>query len=147
MKNKENYCKFVIQFNSILKIISLIALLFILLFSISCSSNEDPNEYRPKDRDGIGIPKEFFGHYIVIGTATSKFGGFADVELHHTKGTHMFFGGRGLWFPQEATYLGNNTWRWWNADYVNFKLNDKGQRILTASNSSVTSKFVHDKDK
>ena len=106
-------------FNSILKIISLIALLFILLFSISCSSNEDPNEDRPKDHDGSRIPEEFFGHYIVIGTATSKFGGFANVELHHTKGTHMFFGGRGSWFPQEATYLGNNTWRWWNADYVN----------------------------
>lgn len=61
----------------------------------------------------------------------------------------MFFGGWGSWFPQEATYLGNNTWRWLKADYdyVNFKRNDKGQRILTASNSSVTSKFVHDKDK
>ena len=44
MKNKENYCKFVIQFNSIPKIISLIVLLFILLFSISCKSKQKPND-------------------------------------------------------------------------------------------------------
>ena len=50
MKNKENYCKFVIQFNSIQfnsipKIISLIALLFILLFSISCKPKQKPEEH------------------------------------------------------------------------------------------------------
>ena len=45
MKNKENYCKFVIQFNSIPKIISLIVLLFILLFSISCKSKQKPEEH------------------------------------------------------------------------------------------------------
>ena len=62
----------------------------------------------------------------------------------------MFFGGRRSWSPQEAKYLGNNTWCWNNSSYVNFKRNDKGQRILTASNtvdSSVTSVFVHEKDK
>ena len=59
----------------------------------------------------------------------------------------MFFGGRGSWSPQEAIYLGKNTWCWYNRDYVNFKRNDKGQRILTASNSSVTSVFIHEKDK
>ena len=37
-----------IQFNSIPKIISLIALLFILLFSISCKSNENPKNENPK---------------------------------------------------------------------------------------------------
>lgn len=54
MKNKENYCKFVIQFNSIPKIISLIALLFILLFSISCKSNENPKKvlYKLSDIEG-----------------------------------------------------------------------------------------------
>ena len=37
-----------IQFNSIPKIVSLIALLFILLFSISCKSNENPKNENPK---------------------------------------------------------------------------------------------------
>ena len=37
-----------IQFNSITKIVSLIALLFILLFSISCKSNENPKNENPK---------------------------------------------------------------------------------------------------
>ena len=43
-----------IQFNSIPKIISLIALLFILLFSISCKSNENPRKvlYRLSDIEG-----------------------------------------------------------------------------------------------
>ena len=53
MKNKENYCKFVIQFNSIQfnsipKIISLIA----LLFSISCSSNEEPKKHSKSELVG-----------------------------------------------------------------------------------------------
>lgn len=54
MKNKENYCKFVIQFNSIPKIISLIALLSLLLFSISCKSNENPRKvsYKVSDIEG-----------------------------------------------------------------------------------------------
>ena len=58
-KFKQNYCKFVIQFNSIQfnsipKIISLIALLFILLFSISCKSNENPRKvsYKVSDIEG-----------------------------------------------------------------------------------------------
>ena len=37
-----------IQFNSIPKIVSLIVLLFILLFLVSCSSNEDPNTEKPQ---------------------------------------------------------------------------------------------------
>ena len=54
-ENKQKYCKFVIQFNSIQfnsipKIVFLIALLFILLFLISCSSNEKPTEDNNKER-------------------------------------------------------------------------------------------------
>ena len=43
-----------IQFNSIPKIISLIILLFILLFSISCKSNENPKKvlYKLSDIEG-----------------------------------------------------------------------------------------------
>ena len=43
-----------IQFNSITKIISLIALLFILLLSISCKSNENPKKvlYKVSDIEG-----------------------------------------------------------------------------------------------
>ena len=37
-----------IQFNSIPKIVSLIALLFILLFLVSCKSNENPKNENPK---------------------------------------------------------------------------------------------------
>ena len=56
-KFKQNHCKFVIQFNSIQfnsipKIISLIALLFILLFSISCSSNEEPKKHSKSELVG-----------------------------------------------------------------------------------------------
>ena len=51
MKNSKIYCKYIIQFNSIQfnsipKIISLIALLFL----IGCSSNEDPTEDENKER-------------------------------------------------------------------------------------------------
>ena len=58
MKNKENYCKFVIQFNSIQfnsipKIVSLIVLLFILLFSISCKSKQKPEEHSRAELAGI----------------------------------------------------------------------------------------------
>ena len=43
-----------IQFNSIPKIISLIALLFILLFLVSCKSNENPKKvlYKVSDIEG-----------------------------------------------------------------------------------------------
>lgn len=53
-KFKQNYCKFVIQFNSIPKIISLILLLSLLLFSISCKSNENPRKvlYKVSDIEG-----------------------------------------------------------------------------------------------
>ena len=43
-----------IQFNSIPKIISLIALLFLLLFLVSCSSNEEP-ESEPKYLELVGL--------------------------------------------------------------------------------------------
>ena len=49
-KNTVNSLFNSIQFNSIPKIVSLIALLFILLFSISCSSNEKPTEDNNKER-------------------------------------------------------------------------------------------------
>lgn len=52
-ENKENYCKFVIQFNSIPKIISLIVLLFILLFSISCKSKQKPEGHSRAELTGI----------------------------------------------------------------------------------------------
>ena len=44
-------------FNSIPKIVSLIALLFILLFSISCKSKQEPTE--------AVIPQEYSGKYIL----------------------------------------------------------------------------------
>ena len=53
MKNNKNYCKFVSQVKSSAKIVSLIAL-FILLFSISCKSNENPKKvlYKVSDIEG-----------------------------------------------------------------------------------------------
>ena len=53
MKNNKNYCKFVSQVKSSAKIVSLIAL-FILLFSISCKSNENPRKvlYKVSDIEG-----------------------------------------------------------------------------------------------
>ena len=71
MKNKENYCKFVIQFNSIQfnsipKIISLIALLFILLFSISCKSKQKPEEHSKAELVGSWGTKDNYPSNVYI---------------------------------------------------------------------------------
>ena len=66
MKNKENYCKFVIQFNSIPKIISLIVLLFILLFSISCKSKQKPEEHSKVELVGSWGTKDNYPSDVYI---------------------------------------------------------------------------------
>ena len=66
MKNKENYCKFVIQFNSIPKIVSLIVLLFILLFSISCKSKQKPEEHSKVELVGSWGTKDNYPSDVYI---------------------------------------------------------------------------------
>ena len=101
-KFKQNYCKFVIQFNSIPKIISLIALLFILLFSISCKSyeepkpepfnekpsNEDLTEKQPKYLELVGSWKN--DNYNNIYTFTINNNG--DIKLERNGFSHTYSG-------------------------------------------------------
>ena len=58
-----------IQFNSIPKIISLIALLFILLLSISCKSNENPKKvlYKVSDIEGTWRSTETSETFTISG--------------------------------------------------------------------------------
>ena len=61
MKNKQIYCKYIIQFNSIPKIISLIALLFL----VSCSSIEEP-ETKYLELAGTWVGRGFYRYGNVI---------------------------------------------------------------------------------
>ena len=77
-----------IQFNSITKIISLIALLFILLFSINCKSNEDPTEKQPKYLELVGSWKN--DNYNNIYTFTINNNG--DIKLERNGFSHTYSG-------------------------------------------------------
>ena len=56
------YCKFISQVKSSVKIVSLIALLFLLLFSISCKTKFNPSEKLSEETYSI-IPEEYSGKY------------------------------------------------------------------------------------
>ena len=56
------YCKFIRQVKSSAKIVYLIALLFLLLLSISCKTKFNPSEALSEETYSI-IPKEYSGKY------------------------------------------------------------------------------------
>ena len=56
------YCKFIRQVKSSAKIVSLIALLFLLLFLISCKTKFNPSEKLSEETYSI-IPEEYSGKY------------------------------------------------------------------------------------
>lgn len=82
-------------FNSIPKIVSLIALLFILLFSISCKSNEEPEPFNvepteksPKYLELVGSYKN--DNYNNIYTFTINNNG--DIKLERNGFSHTYSG-------------------------------------------------------
>ena len=140
MKNNKNYCKFVSQVKSSqvkssqvkssAKIVSLIALLFLLLFSISCKSKQNPNgdgtetKFKPSQLVGNwkceNSDSSHSRHYIVI-----------EDDGHFYCNTSIFLQQGGYY------YIPN-----WNdikdKEYTNFIVDVQGKGYIFSFNSSTS---------
>ena len=138
-----------IQFNSIPKIISLIALLLILLFSISCKSNENPNTEKPQqnpeeiiDKNRL-IPSEWCGIYDNI---TNSREAYTTATVYSNRITYY-----NTYYI--SNYSGKNTWDFGTQNgyqfYNKFFSNEKGQRMFDEilENGQYTNIYVHREDK
>ena len=122
------------------KIFLITLLSLILLFSISCKSNEEPKEEIDKNRL---IPSEWWGEYEII---DNKYDAVSPATVNSNRVTYS----RTYYI---SNYIGKNTWYCGNQYsykniYNEFFSNEKGQRIFyeILEDRKYTNTFVHKED-